>query len=90
MKGNIKKKSIEFIQKIYSVKRVREKLAVFDVKEYNSFDNLKILIDSSYGCLIDREVMKNVYPCFKELIQNVKDKKELTAISKYLKELKAD
>lgn len=47
-----------------------------------------MIIDSSSGCLIDHEVMKNVFLYFKEIIQNVSDNKELIVISKYLKELK--
>lgn len=87
-KGKIKKKSLEFIQFVYNTKRTRNELKIFDTKDKNSFSNLKMIIDSSSGCLIDHEVMKYVFLYFKEIIQNISDKKELIAISKYLKELK--
>lgn len=87
-KGKIKKKSLEFIQYIYNTKRARDELKTFNSKDKNSLYNLKMIIDSSSGCLIDHEVMKNVFLYFKEIIQNVSDKKELIVISKYLKELK--
>lgn len=87
-KGIKRKHGIQFVKDYYTGINLQNILKTIEVITMADFDNIKSIITKNEHCLNNKGVVKEIYPIFKKLINNINVSYSIEKINKFINETK--
>lgn len=87
-KGIKRKHGIQLVKDYYTGINLQNILKTIEVITMADFDNIKSIITKNEHCLNNKGVVKEIYPIFKKLINNINISYSIEKINKFINETK--